>query len=268
MVFPVVMYGCESWTIKKVVQLRIHACELWCWRRLLRVPWTASTSNQSILKEINPKCSLEGLMLKLKLQFFGHLMKRADSFEKTWYWEKLNIRGEGKDGGWDGGMRLSTKWTWVWVNSGSWWWAGRPGILHSMGSKKVKTWLNYWPELKWSGLVRVIRSSVTVSEVERCCLQGGRVLLVVVSKWLKNKLIRGTRTVSIIVKWEFDSGACRANSPIGKHYPWKPNCPWRDGPTDGFLAGIVCLSTALACSLRDALVAHVVGNMEDEGLNV
>ena len=83
MVFPVVMYGCESWTIKKAEHRRIDAFELWCWRRLLSVPWTARRSNQSILKEISPGCSLEGLMLKLKLQYFGHLMRRVDSFEKT-----------------------------------------------------------------------------------------------------------------------------------------------------------------------------------------
>ena len=83
MVFPVVMYGCESWTIKKAENQRIDAFELWCWRRLLRVPWTARRSNQSILKEISPGCSLEGLMLKLKLQYFGHLMRRVDSLEKT-----------------------------------------------------------------------------------------------------------------------------------------------------------------------------------------
>ena len=83
MVFPVVMYGCESWTIKKAEHRRIAAFELWCWRRPLRVPWTARISNQSILKEISPECSLEGLILKLKLQYFGHLMPRADSFEKT-----------------------------------------------------------------------------------------------------------------------------------------------------------------------------------------
>ena len=83
MVFPVVMYGCESWIIKKAEQRRIDAIELWYWRRLLRVPWTARRSNQSVLKEIRPRCSLEGLMLKLKLQYFGHLMQRADSFEKT-----------------------------------------------------------------------------------------------------------------------------------------------------------------------------------------
>ena len=83
MVFPVVIYGCESWTVKKAEHRRIDVLELWCWRRLLRVPWTARRSNQSILKEISPGCSLEGLMLKLKLQYFAHLMQRADSFEKT-----------------------------------------------------------------------------------------------------------------------------------------------------------------------------------------
>ena len=92
MVFPVVMYGCESWTIKKVEHQRIDAFELWCWRKLLRVPWTARRSNQSILKEIGPEYSLEGLMLKLKLQYFGHLMRRADSFEKTLMLEKIEGR--------------------------------------------------------------------------------------------------------------------------------------------------------------------------------
>ena len=92
MVIPVVMYGCESWTIKKAEHQRIDAFELWCWRSLLRVPWTARTSNQSILKEISPECSLEGLMLKLKLQYFGHLMRRADSFEKTLMLGKIEGR--------------------------------------------------------------------------------------------------------------------------------------------------------------------------------
>ena len=92
MVFPVVMYGCESWTIKKAEHQRIYAFELWCWRRLLRVPWTARKSNQSILKEISPRCSLEGLMLKLKLQYFGLLMRKADSLEKTLMLEKIESR--------------------------------------------------------------------------------------------------------------------------------------------------------------------------------
>ena len=91
-VFPVVMYGCESWTIKKAEHQRIDAFELWCWRRLLTVPWTARRSNQSILKEISPGCSLEGLMLKLKLQYFGHLMRRADAFERTLMLEKTEGR--------------------------------------------------------------------------------------------------------------------------------------------------------------------------------
>ena len=93
MVFPVVMYGCESWAIKKAEHRRIDAFELWCWRRVLRVPWTARRSNQSILKEISPGCSLEGLMLKLKLQYCGHLIKRADSFEKILMVGKIKGRG-------------------------------------------------------------------------------------------------------------------------------------------------------------------------------
>ena len=92
MVFPALMYGCESWTVKKAEYRRIDAFELWCWRKFLRVPWTARRSNQSILKEISPGCSLEGLMLKLKFQYFGHLMRRADSFEKTLMLGKIDGR--------------------------------------------------------------------------------------------------------------------------------------------------------------------------------
>ena len=99
MVFPVVMYGHESWTVKKAERQRIDAFELWCWRRLLRIPWTARRSNQSILKEISPRCSLERLMLKLKLQYFGHLMRRVDSLEKTLIWEGLWAGGEGDNRG-------------------------------------------------------------------------------------------------------------------------------------------------------------------------
>ena len=113
MVFPVIMYGCENWTIKKAEWQRIDAFELWCWRRLLRVPWTARRSNQSILKEISLEYSLEGLMLKLKLQYFGHLMRRVDSFEKTLMLGKTEGWEEGDDRGWDGWMVLLTRWTWV-----------------------------------------------------------------------------------------------------------------------------------------------------------
>ena len=137
MVFPVVMYGRESWTVKKAEHQKIDAFELWCWRRLLRVPWTARRSNQSILKEISPGCSLEGVMLKLKLQYFGHLMQRVDSLEKTWCLEGLGAGGEGDDRGWDGRMASPTWWAWVWVNSESLWWTGRPGMLQFMGSQRV-----------------------------------------------------------------------------------------------------------------------------------
>ena len=99
MVYPVVMYGYESWTVKKAECRRIDVFELWCWRRVLRVSWTARGSNQSILKEISPKCSLEGLILKLKLQYFGHLMRRADAFEKTLMLGKMKAGGEGYDRG-------------------------------------------------------------------------------------------------------------------------------------------------------------------------
>ena len=113
MVFPVVMYECESWTIKKAECRRIDAFELWCWRRLLRIPWTARRSNQSILKEIGLKYSLEGLMLKLKLQYLGHLMWRTDSLEKTLIWARLKVGGEGDNRGSDGWTASLTQWTWV-----------------------------------------------------------------------------------------------------------------------------------------------------------
>ena len=146
MVFLVVMYGYESWTVKKAECWKIDAFELWCWRRLLRVPRTARRSNQSILKEISPGCSLEGLMLKLKLQYFGHLMRRVDSLEKTLMLGGIGA-GEGDERGWDGWVASLTQWRWVWVNSGSWWWTGRPGVLWSMGSGSVGH--DWETELNW-----------------------------------------------------------------------------------------------------------------------
>ena len=107
MVFPVVMCGCESWIIKKAECWRTDAFKLWCWRRFLRVPWTARRPNQSILKEIMPEYSLEGLILKLKLQYFGHLMRITDYFKRLWYWEKMKVGGEGDDRGWDCWMASS-----------------------------------------------------------------------------------------------------------------------------------------------------------------
>ena len=122
---------------------------MWCWRRLLRVPWTARRSNLSILKEINPEFSLEWLMLKLKLQYFGHLMQRANSLgKKPWCWERLKVGGEGDDRGWDGWMASPTQWTWVSASTRSWWRTGKPGVLQSMGSQRVgHDWVT---ELNWS----------------------------------------------------------------------------------------------------------------------
>ena len=140
--FPVVMYRCESWTIKKAEHQRIDAFKLSCWRRLLRVSWTARRSNQSILKEISPEYSLERLMLKL--QYFGHLMQRADSFEKTLMLGKIKGR---KKRGWQRMRWLDgiTDLDMSWVNSRSWWWTGRPGVLWSMGSQGAgqTKWLNW-----------------------------------------------------------------------------------------------------------------------------
>ena len=110
---------------------------MWCWRRLLRVPRTARRSNQSILKEISPECSAEGLMLKLKLQYLGDLIQRTDSLEKPLMLGKIKARGEGNNRGWDGWMASPTWWTWVWTSSRSWWWTGTPGMLQSMGPQRV-----------------------------------------------------------------------------------------------------------------------------------
>ena len=146
MVFPVVMYRCKSCTIKKAEGWKIDAFKLWCWRRLLRVPWTARRPNQSILKEISPEYSLERLMLKLKLQYFGHLIQRTDLLEKPWYWERLKAGGEGDDRGWDGWMASLTQWIWVWINSGSWWWTGKLGMLQSMGQQSCAR-LSDWTDI-------------------------------------------------------------------------------------------------------------------------
>ena len=147
MVFSVVMHGCKSWTTKKFECLRIDAFELWCWRKLLRVPCTARRSNQSILKEISPGYSLERLMLKMKLQYFGHLMRTAVSLEKILMLGKIEGRRKGHDRGWDGWLASSTQWTRIWANSRREWRTGKPGMLQSMRSQSL-TQLSGWKTTK------------------------------------------------------------------------------------------------------------------------
>ena len=138
MVFSVVMYECESWTTKKTEHQRIDAFQLWCWRRLLRVPWTARGSNQSILKK-----NQSWIFIGRTGCWSWNSNTLATSYEELTHWkrplcwESLKARGEGEDRGWDGWMASLTQWTWVWVNSGSWWWTGRPGVLQSMGSQRA-----------------------------------------------------------------------------------------------------------------------------------
>ena len=147
MVFPVVMYGCESWTIKEAEHRRIDAFELWSCRRLLRVPWTARSFNQSMLKKINPKYSLEGLMLKLKLQYLATWCEEWTHWKRPWCWERLKV-GEGDNRGWHVWMASLNWWTWVWTRSGRWWWTGKPGMLQSMGSQRVRH--DKVTELNWT----------------------------------------------------------------------------------------------------------------------
>ena len=148
MVFPVVMYGCEIWTVKKAECQTTDAFELWCWRRLLRVPWTARGSNQSILKETSPGYSLEGLFWGWNSNTLATSCKELTHWKRLWCWEGLGAGREGDDRGWGGWMASPTQCTWVWVNSGSWWWTGRPGMLPFMGLQRVGH--DWATELNWS----------------------------------------------------------------------------------------------------------------------
>ena len=148
MVFPVVMYGCESWTVKKAERQRIDAFELWCCRRFLRVPWTARRSNQSILKEISPGVHWKDSCCGWNSSTLPTSCEELTNWKRSWCWEGLGAGGEGEDRGWDGWMASPTRWTWVWVNSGSWWWTGRPGMLQFTGSQRVGH--DWTTELNWT----------------------------------------------------------------------------------------------------------------------
>ena len=184
MAFPVVTYGWEIWTIRKAEHQRIDALELWCWRRLLRVSWTARRSIKSILKEISPEYSLEGLMLKMKLQYFGHLMRKIDFLKKTWCWERLKAE-EGDDRVWDGWIVSPTWWTWVLASSRV---GEGQGSLHPAVYGVAKSWtqLSNWSEL-WdirdtSQILNINVSNFSPEQEERQTLNRSRV---VANNWWK-----------------------------------------------------------------------------------
>ena len=146
MVFPWVMYGCESWTIKKVEHRRVDAFELWCWRRLLRVPWTARRLNQSILKEISWNIQWKEWCWSWSCNTLATWCKELTPWKRHQCWERSKA-GEGNDREWGGWMAPPTPWTWVWASSGSWWWTGKTGMLHSIGSQRVRH--DWATELNW-----------------------------------------------------------------------------------------------------------------------
>ena len=167
-VFPVVMYGCESWTIKKADHQRTDAFELWCWRRLLRVPWMAWRFNQSILKKnqfwiFTGRTDAESWSSSTLATW----CKELTHWKRPWCWERLKAGGEGDDRGWDGWMASLTPWTWVWIGSGSWWWTEKPGVLQSVGSQRVGC---DWAELR-EQLLFSINSSHTVGQESNLRLQ-------------------------------------------------------------------------------------------------
>ena len=148
MVFPVVMYECETWTIKKAECWRTDALVLWCWRRLLRVPWTARRSNQSVLKEISPGfVHWKDWWWSWNSSTLATSCEELTHWKRLWCWEGLGAGGEGDNRGWDGWMASLTRWMWVWVNSGSWWWIGRHGVLWFMGSQRIRH--DWATELNW-----------------------------------------------------------------------------------------------------------------------
>ena len=159
MVFPIVMYGCESWTTKKAECQRIDAFELWCWRRLLRVPWTARRSNQSILRKSVLNTHWKGWYWSWNSNTLATWCEELTHLKRPWFWERLKVGGKGDDRGWDGWMASPTRGTWVWVKTGSWWWTGKPGVLQSTGSQRVRHgWVN-WIEMIQNKLCLWTKSS-------------------------------------------------------------------------------------------------------------
>ena len=168
MVFPVVMYGCESWTTKKAEHWRTDAFEQWCWRRLLRAPWTARRSNQSILKEISPEYSWKDWCWKWYSNTLSTWCEELTHLKRPWCWERLRAGGEGDGRGWDGWMASPTQWTWVRACSGCWWWTGKSGVLQSMGSQRDRhDWVT---ELNWNHLTsQITRSSFEKGDYYASC---------------------------------------------------------------------------------------------------
>ena len=152
MFFPVVMYECESWTIKKAEHRRTDAFELWCWRKFLRVPWTARRSNQSILKKWVLNIHWKDWCWSWNFNTLATWSEELTHWKRPWCWKILKAGREGDDRGWYGWIASLTLWTWVWVNSGSLWWTGRPDVLQSMGSQRVGH--DWATELKWAHLIR------------------------------------------------------------------------------------------------------------------
>ena len=167
----------ESCTIKKAKLQRIDAFELWCWRRLLRVPWTARRSNQSILKQISPGYSLEGLMLKLRYNTLATWCEELTHWKRPWCWEGLGAGGEEDDRGWDAWMASPTQWTWVCVDSRNWWWTGRPGMLQFMGLQRVRH--DWETELNWTEYLNIKSSVYNI----KCFYNFAYILILVL--WIK-----------------------------------------------------------------------------------
>ena len=189
------MYGYKSWTIKKAGCRKIDAFELWYWRRLLRVPWTARRSNQSILKEISPGRPLGGLMLKLKLQYFGYLMGRTDSKKRPWFWERLRAGREGGNKAWFGWMISSTQWTWIWANSRRELRTGEHSVLQSIESQRVGH--NWAIEQQH----RKIRTSQVVLVVKNLPANAGDKEMQIWSLSQEDPLKEGVATHSNIIAW-------------------------------------------------------------------